>query len=398
MNKARLALSIFLLGAFGLQASDHIDGPLTQKHRVADLTDFFAYPTPNKPGYLSLILNTYPIVSSVGHFTDKATYVFLIRKAAIAGNKENSKFSTSDEIVINCSFQTPNDISKHVIKCKSTNGLAASSRYNVVGPKNPGDDFRLYAGMRSDPFFFNSHFVTLAAVKEIISSPSSSNTMAGSNVLSIVIEIEMKKLYPNAPGGMLALATEVITKDSPTAPLRVLDRVGRPEITNISLKAHAQDSELRDRYNLDRPFMVVRDTQTVYEARFLKNVGYYDALEKKTNWVDAEKLALSKLLADDFLVLDLDKACTGDNFLEIEKSMLQAKVSTTCGGRRPTDDIIDKLFSIYIGGLNGARIRDGIDQPNKALSADFPYLVAPSLDFVSLAKAKIARLLLGLSE
>jgi len=44
---------------------------------------------------------------------------------------------------------------------------------------------------------------------------------------------------------------------------------------------------------------------------------------------------------------------------------------TTCGSRSP-DDIIDTLYTVLIGGLDGPPISDGVDQPT---SRSFPYLV-----------------------
>jgi hypothetical protein len=67
MNQIKYLFFLIILASSGLKASDHIDGPVTQKNRVADLTDFFAFSTPNKPGFLSLIIDTYPVVSSHGH-------------------------------------------------------------------------------------------------------------------------------------------------------------------------------------------------------------------------------------------------------------------------------------------------------------------------------------------
>lgn len=375
-------------------ASDHIDGPVTMKNRVADLTDFFAFPTPNKPGSLSLVLNTYPLVAKSNHFTDKVTYVFMIRKAST--NPATAQISTSDEVVINCHVDTPNDIDKHVITCRSTNGLAASSTYNTATPQAVGDNFRLYAGMRSDPFFFNKDFAEIAAGKGKINKPDKSNIMADMNVLSIVIEVEAAKLFPNGQNGMLALATAVVTRDTPQGPLRILDRIGRPEITNVSMVQHEGDAELRDRYNVDRPFNVVKETQGVYEARLLKNINYYDALDKKSDWNDEGKAKLARILADDFLVVDITKPCATDSFLEIEKSLVKGQANTTCGGRKITDDIMDTLFTTYIAGLDGARIRDGVDAPNKAISNEFPYLAKPSLGILDQLKASIARGILGL--
>ncbi len=375
-------------------ASDHIDGPITMKNRVSDLTDFFAFPTPNKPGSFSLVLNTYPLVAKSNHFTDKATYVFMIRKAST--NAATAQITSSDEVVINCHVDTPNDIEKHVITCKSTNGLAASSIYNSINPQAAGDNFRLYAGMRSDPFFFNIDFFKNASEKGKINKPNSSNGMADMNVLSIAIEIDATKLFPNGQSGMFAMAAAVVTRDTPASPLRILDRVGRPEITNVSLVKHEGDAELRDRYNIDRPFQVVKETQGVYEALLLKNINFYDAADKKTDWNEAGKATLARLLADDFLLLDITKPCNTDSFLEIEKSLIKGQAHTTCGGRKMTDDIMDTLFTVYIAGLDGARIRDGVDAPKKAISNEFPYLAKPSLGILDQIKASIARGVLGL--
>lgn len=372
-------------------ASDHIDGPVTSQHRVADLTDFFAFPSPNKLGYMNLILNTYPLVSKSGHFTDKATYVFIIRKANLTNIK--TQIDTSDEVLINCAVQTPDDTSKHVVNCKSTNAvpIAASNKYNSINPINVGDGFRLYAGMRSDPFFFNSDFAEDAANKARVNKPKNSNVMSDVNVLSIAIEVDMNKLYPTGHNGAFAMAVAVYRRDTPTSPITILDRIGRPEITNVSMFTPSGETELRDRYNLDRPFGVVTETQKVYESRLLRNINYYDSIDKKTDATDLEKNALAKMLSDDFLVIDINKPCATDSFLEIEKSMIKGTAYATCGGRKPTDDIMDTLFTTYIAGLNGARIRDGVDSPNKMISAEFPYLAEPSLGFLAQLKATIAR-------
>jgi MYXO-CTERM domain-containing protein len=49
----------------------------------------------------------------------------------------------------------------------------------------------------------------------------------------------------------------------------------------------------------------------------------------------------------------------------------------TCGGRRPTDDIMDVLFGLYAGGFDGPPITDGVEHPSQAISDKFPYLAPP---------------------
>src|SRR5881397_1943328 len=54
MQKIRLAILLSGLALTPIFASDHIDGPITTKHKVGDLTDLFAFPTPNASGSLTL--------------------------------------------------------------------------------------------------------------------------------------------------------------------------------------------------------------------------------------------------------------------------------------------------------------------------------------------------------
>jgi hypothetical protein len=84
------------------------------------------------------------------------------------------------------------------------------------------------------------------------------------------------------------------------------------------------------------------------------------------------------LLLADFLVVDTSKPFAEDTFLEIERAVLAGRPHTTCGGRPLTDDIVDTLYTVLVGGLDGARISDGVDQPTRPPSRNFPYLVAPN--------------------
>src|SRR5258708_7507750 len=86
------------------------------------------------------------------------------------------------------SVETPAITADHVVMCRSSNGLRAERKYEVVQDKKVGDDFRVYAGMRADPFFFNAAFAT-DAIAGKLDPPKDSNTMKGANILAIVMEI-----------------------------------------------------------------------------------------------------------------------------------------------------------------------------------------------------------------
>src|SRR6185503_14627066 len=129
--------------------------------------------------------------------------------------------------------------------------------------------------------------------------------MKSTNALAVVIDVEVQKLFPNNPPQLLALSAESTTQDSPDAPVRRLDRLGRPEITNITLAANDDDPDLRDQYNADRPFAVPADHARAYRERVAKNLALFDRADGRSDWTDENRLALANLLVDDFLVVDI---------------------------------------------------------------------------------------------
>jgi hypothetical protein len=389
-------LLLAILFATGAHASDHIDGPVTTRHRVADLTDLYVFPTPQQPGFVTFILNVYPIVPGDGHFSEKVSYTIFVRRAAPRPTAHGASFATSDEVDITCAFTAPHDTAEHMVSCSGPHGLLARSRYGVVPAKQANNGVRLYAGMRADPFFFNADFAT-DAIEGKLNAPKDDNVMAGVNVLSVVIDIELRQLYPANVPTMIAVAAESTTRDTPRAALRRLDRVVRPEFTNVSLAAvNARD--LRDRHNLHRPFHVPPEQQRGYQEKLARNIAFYDALDGRTDWRAAARNDLAAMMAEDFLVLDVSKPCGAQSFLVIEKAVLRGEAWKTCGGRTPNDDIMDTLFTLYVAGISGKPVRDGVDRPAAAISSTFPYLAAPDLGTWSLVRGFLARKVLGIPD
>ena len=124
---------------------------MTSKHRVTDLTDLYVIPVPNKPGFLTLVLNVHPAVSVRAHFPERVSYNFLIRKATIKTDGKLPEVNTHSPVKIACSFETPHRSSRHRVTCKGGLGIQATSIVNSV--KSTGQ-FKVFAGHRSDPFFF----------------------------------------------------------------------------------------------------------------------------------------------------------------------------------------------------------------------------------------------------
>ena len=248
--------------------------------------------------------------------------------------------------------------------------------------------------MRSDPFFFNGKWAQSVSTQGVLLPPQKSNSMASLNVLSIVIDVETNKLFGGSPGSLLAVAANTTTQDDANAPVRQLDRIGRPEITNVSLIANGKP-DLRDLYNKEQPFNLSPSNANLYRTRLEENITFYDRIDGKVEWSEHDKEALANLLLDDFLVIDLEKPSRSNDFFEIETALLQGRDHVTCGGRKPTDDIMDTLLTYYINRHLGPEVHDGVDRPDQAISDRFPYLAPPSSGLWARAKAAFARWYFG---
>ena len=58
--------------------------------------------------------------------------------------------------------------------------------------------------------------------------------------------------------------------------------------------------------------------------------------------------------------------------------MLSGRPHTTCGGRPLNDDIVDILYTLLVGGVDGPPISDGVDQGTQPAGRRFPYLCRPN--------------------
>ena len=88
--------------------SHHISGPRAVAEPIADITDLYAFPSPERHGHLVLVLNTLPFAPPTARFSDALIYRFRLRKLNLNGGGAQAPFSPAeDEFVIDCVFSTP---------------------------------------------------------------------------------------------------------------------------------------------------------------------------------------------------------------------------------------------------------------------------------------------------
>jgi hypothetical protein len=378
------AISVLMfLVAVNLFASDHIDGPVTKEHGVTDIADLFVFPSEDKDQNLNLILNVYPMVSPKGHFSEKVNYVFQLRKLQL--DNQNS-IQTYEEVKIECSFQTPHGHNYSVL-CAGSNGLRSKGKVNQIIDA----DFKLFAGMRSDPFFLNQEWVTHSVEQGFLGVSDGTNVMDQLNVLSIVIELNLNDLFEDYNNELIAVAAKSMGRDHAHARWKQIDWVGRPEVTNFTMIPDSEVLELRDFYNLEVPFQRPMKKEDLYKERMIENIlVHYDHQDMTKDWDRSKAEKFVDLLLNDFLIVAPSNPCSKDSYFSIEYALLNGLEINDCGGRQLQDDVVDKILSLYIAS-DLDKLSDGVDKAYRSISREFPYLNKPDTSLSARMKAWLAR-------
>ena len=184
--------------------------------------------------------------------------------------------------------------------------------------------------------------------------------------------------------GLLAACSSWVQRTQAHVPARPslgarIDRVGRALTGNGLIEPIGLDDvadRRKEAYNraaqADWP-QFVPDIQA--------GLALYDGLDGRcgNQWLaepSTRYATFAKLLADDRLWID-SEVTTCAEYMAVERAELTGGPRNDCGGRRPTDDVIDVFRSrMVIGETTG--VDDGVAQDDRVHSAtDFPFLAAP---------------------
>jgi hypothetical protein len=368
--------------------SDHISGPRALADPIADITDVYAFPSPERPGHLVLVMNTLPFAQPGDVLSDGLVYRFRLRPLGEGTPDDPALFAVqAKEFVFDCVFSAPSGIdgqsgSLQEGICTTPWGDAVQFMLNDEGGGS-GDRVRVFAGPRWDPFIMDARaaLTTITTGRLSFTDPGSI-FLDGKNVLSLVVEVD-GELFGGAQ--LVGIVAETLTRGRFTVRI---ERVGRPEVKNMLLAPKQfdqlnRDLEIRDLYNMEDGFHLGPSYRGAYRARLNANLAFWDGLDGKIDWPvnDAGDHPLTNLVLADFLVVDLTKPyAERGSFLEIELAALAGKPHETCGGRAPNDDVIDTLFTVLVNAGNGPVIRDGVDRATRPATHTFPYLAAPNPD------------------
>src|ERR1700730_8574999 len=327
--------------------SDHIDGPRQISDPSADLTDLFAFTSPENPARTVLAANVFPTCGVDAVFSNAINHSIVVRRAKVAGLGDATKFETSDpEIRFSFRFdvlerganQKPVQRGACILPDGQTLRFVANEEN---GSSTPDGTFRVFAGLRSDPFILAWLLHTMTPVP---------NLLEHDNVLCIVVEFDTRRVLTPERGSLFGVIAE--TTPLPHAgglignPPPRFDWVGRPEQTNMRLDnpGLAGADDLRDLWNQQTPFAIGDEFRPLFLQRLKVSLANWDMRDGKADWTRPALAANANMFLDDLLLFDVTKPITDTSHLEIEKSTLNGRAYETGGGRTAHATGIDVLL------------------------------------------------------
>ncbi len=349
LGAAGLVLGI----AATLLASDHREAPLIQEDAAADIADIYAFPSPENPGAMVLVMTvngfTARSQNTNFHFSPNVRCSFYFDETGDAVEDSFAHFTFSERVASGGTQQFTMEL---------PNGRTVSGEVTLPTAepvaKTPvitttTDGIRIFCGPREDPFYFD-----VVGFNRFLAGTggfSGSDGFAGFNVSAIVAEIPAH-LVPG--GGVTPLqfwgetarrhgelrrsADGLLVKGF--GEWEQIERMGNPAISTALIPF-----DLKDLFNIGEP----ADDATDFAGAIVASL---QALGTDQTNIDI----LASVAVPDTMKYDPTQPVAYPN------------------GRNLADDVIDTLFFFI---FNQQHVNDGVFSNDAAFLPAFPYLGAP---------------------
>jgi Domain of unknown function (DUF4331)/Polyketide cyclase / dehydrase and lipid transport len=359
--------------------SDHVDGPRTLADPAADITDLYAFASFENPGRTVLIANVFPFAGDSALFSNVVNYSVAVRRVHVASLGEAARFET-DNSEIRFTFQfealapTLNgERSPQTGTCKLPDGRILNLVVNDEDGASTRDNlFRVFAGLRSDPFF-----IGWLPQTPLLSLP---NYVEEDNILSMVVDFDAGRVLEPDKGSLFGAIFEAAPRVSDAFrnnPPR-FDWVGRPEVTNFLLNAPIGATDLRDLWNQQTPFAIAAELLPAFRKRLTRSLQEWDIRDGNVDWTPGALASNVNVFLDDFLLFDVAKPITDASHLEIEKSTILGRTYQTGGGRTLDSNAVDILVTWLINQDRGRFQQSGAKGATQPGGKTFPYVRTPN--------------------
>lgn len=361
---AALSATALVSGAGPAGAADHLDAPgLSSPAGINELDINDVYAFEGQPGHTTLAVTVAPTATADTRFANKRS-AYSLRLDLDGDAVEDRTYHVRTLFPFR---------GEQLTIIQEANGRAARSdrpQGRLVGVGITNKPFkvrgggRAFAGLRSDPFFFDlSGFLgTVEGQGEDMLGQDPTDFFTDLNTLGIVIELPDELLNDGGQIGVWAT-----TSRQEGRRWSQVDRMGRPAINtviNSSGPIVGAPSEAKNVFNAGRPVDDGAFRQAVVDA-----LQAYSALDAEGPYSDEQAGALADVLLPDVLTFD-------------KSSALPAPLN----GRALADDVIDTELRIVTGGdpldlfedrdADGGVNGDGVGAHDDYLDV-FPYLGRP---------------------
>ncbi len=361
--------------------SDHVDGPRSIGDPAADISDLFAFTSPENPARTVLAMCVFPSAGKDAVFSNVIEYAIAVRRVTVGGVGHAANFQPADdEIRFSFRFQPlQRDASGNVIQ-RGVGTLPGGRQLSFTvndenGASTPDGDVRVFAGLRSDPFYLAWIAATLEKVP---------NLLQHDNVLCIVVELDTRRVLDPAKGSLFGAIAETVPQEPPGRighPVARIDWIGRPEQTNVRLNNPGLTGvdDVRDLWNQQTPFAISKDLQPMFLQRLKDSFADWDMRDGKADWTPEALAANAKVFLDDFMLFDVAKPITDASHLEIEKSTIDGRPYRTGGGRTVDANSIDILLT-WLVNHDREFLQGGATGATKPGMKVFPYFATPNAE------------------
>src|SRR5450432_2391269 len=200
-----IATALAILTGGVLWASDHADAP-NVSNQSTDITDLYAYQSPVNSANYVFVVNTQGLLAPSATAAAKFD-----AKTLIQINIDKDGDNVEDLVIqaiydgTNIKFYGPVAPSMTGLKSKLEGPVTASVAVTAYGATpvtaTASNGMQVFAGARDDPFFFDlDQFHKINSGTATAFNNPGSDTFAGTNVMSIVIELP-KSLLGTPAGG-----------------------------------------------------------------------------------------------------------------------------------------------------------------------------------------------------
>ena len=308
----------------------------------------------------------FPSAGEDAMFSNAIDYSIAVRRVIVAGVGTAAKFQPGDdEIRFSFRFEIlkRDDAGQPIQRgvCTLPDGRKLSLTVNDEnGASTPEGDVRVFAGLRSDPFYLAWD------IGELKKLP---NLLQHTNVLCMVVELDTRRVLDPAKGSLFGAIAETVPISQQRTllgpPVLRIDWVGRPEQTNMRLNNPAMSGidDIRDLWNQQTPFAIPKELQPLFLQRLKDSFATWDMLDGKADWTPEALAANANVFLDDFLLFDVAKPITDQSHLEIEKSTIERP--SLPDGRRPHGRCELDRHPAHLAGQSRSRVPPGRAPPGR---------------------------------